>query len=316
MTEAAAADRDEQAKLEQAIKAAGAATGDYAAEVEAAIAVGQDKAFSDSETRAALTSLVTATGDVTTATADLALAQDVARFAEVDLATAADAVAKAHAGQDGALRKLMPGLEAGATATDTLAAAQATAAGQADLYANSTEGLATRSKDSLGELSETIGSVFLPILDAILPALIPILQAFAQLVTALLPVLIPLVNLVAGALGKIVPVLVTLVGWLVKLITWVENAIGAIGRLLEKLNPLSGIKLPSLPSLGAATSSAGAYGVGPAATSSAAAYAGAPVVNVYTTGDGIEAEQAVVRALRRVSRINGGVVPALGWAGG
>ena len=84
-------------------------------------------------------------------------------------ATAADAVAKAHAGQDGALRKLMPGLEKGATAADTLAAATAGAAGQADKYADSAQGLQERGADAFSEVGETIGSVFLPVIKELLP---------------------------------------------------------------------------------------------------------------------------------------------------
>lgn len=315
MTEAAAADRDEQAKLEQAIAAAGAATADSTAQVEAAIAAGQERAFTDSETRDALQSLVTATGDVGLATEDLAKAQDIARLAGVDLATAADAVAKAHAGQDGPLRKLIPGLEKGATATDTLAAATAAAAGQADLYASSAEGMQARAGDSLGELAETIGAVFLPVLDAVIPALLPLLKAFGTLVTALLPVLIPLVKLLAGALKIAADVLVTLVTWLSKAVDWISTMIGKVGDLLAKLNPLSGFKMPALPFLSSSTATVAGAGVSTRAGASTSSSSGSPIVNVYTTGDSIEAEQAVVRALRRVLRINGGVVPAVGWTG-
>jgi hypothetical protein len=106
MGQAASQDRLEQDKLTQAIVAATGSQADHTAEVEAAITAGQDKAFTDTQTREALTSLVTATKDVTQATTLLGTAQDVARFAGVDLATAADAVAKAQAGQDGALRKI------------------------------------------------------------------------------------------------------------------------------------------------------------------------------------------------------------------
>ena len=315
MTQAAAADRDEAAKLETAIKAAGAATGDYTTQVEDAITAGQAKAFSDSETRAGLQSLVVATHDVGEATDLLALSQDVARYAGVDLATAADAVAKAQSGQGTALQKLIPGIQKSTDATVTLAQAQQIASGQADAYAASTEGQAAMVKDSLGELSETIGSVFLPILDAIVPALLPILKSFGTLVTSLLPILIPLVKLVAAALTIAAQALSVVVGWLVKLVEWITTAIGKLGDFLAKINPLSGIKLPSLPSLGASPAGvAQGAGIGRAAASSSS-YAAPATINVYTTGDGIEAEQAVVRALRRVTRINGGVVPAVGWAG-
>lgn len=316
MTSAAAADRDEQNKLNAAIAAATGSTADYTTEVDAAIAAGQERAFTDSETRDALTSLVTATGDVSTATGLLAQTQDIARLANVDLATAADAVAKAQEGQAGPLAKLIPGIDKAGTATDTLAAATKLAAGQADLYATSQAGMSAKVGDSLGELSETIGAVFLPILDAIIPALLPILKAFGELVKALLPALIPLVKLLGAALGIAAGVLSTVVGWLVKLVDWIGKAIGLVGDFLAKLNPLAGIKLPSLPFLSSSTGSAG----GPAATgrgvSRAAPASGSPTVNVYTTGDSIDAELAVVRALRRTTRINGGVVPAVGWTGG
>src|SRR5262245_58750165 len=54
MTNAAAEDEAQQAKLEAAITAAGAATATSTDQVNAAIAAGQDKAFSDSQTRDAL----------------------------------------------------------------------------------------------------------------------------------------------------------------------------------------------------------------------------------------------------------------------
>ena len=156
LTEAAAADRDEQNKLELAVKASGAAHGDWAKQVDDAITAGQDKAFTDSETRAGLEALLTTTGDVTDANKLLEVSQDVARKSGVDLKTAADAVAKAHAGQDGALRKLIPGLAKGKTATDTIAAASKAAAGSADLYAKSSAGMGARASDAFSEIGETI----------------------------------------------------------------------------------------------------------------------------------------------------------------
>jgi phage-related protein len=314
MTMAASADRDEQAKLELAIRNAGAATGDYNAIVDEAITKGQERAFSDSESRDALQSLVTATGDVTSATDLLTSAQDIARFANVDLATAADAVAKAQAGQAGPLAKLIPGLDKAGTASDVLAAATAQAAGSADLYAASAEGMQARAGDSLGELSETIGSVFLPILDAVIPALLPIVEALGTLVKAILPILIPLVKILAAALGIVANVLSTVVGWLAKLIDFLSQAIGKVGDFLAKINPLKDFKLPSLPFLSSTGASSSAQTASTRAGSPSTSSL-SPTINVYTTGDGIEAEQAVVRALRRVTRINGGVIPAApGWS--
>jgi hypothetical protein len=157
--------------------------------------------------------------------------------------------------------------------------------------------------------------VFLPVLDAVIPALLPILKALGELVKAILPILIPLVKILAAGLKIVADVLVTLVGWLVKLLDWLLKGIDAIGKFLDTINPLKNLSLPSLPFLSSSPASAGSSaGVGRAASSRSSAGL-APTINVYTTGDGIEAEQAVVRALRRVTRLNGGVVPALGWQG-
>jgi hypothetical protein len=319
LTNAAAEDQAEQLRLQAALEAAGVATGDYTAKVDEAIAAGQERAFTDSQTREALQSLVTATGDLDTATASLTMAQDIARFANVDLATAADAVAKAQAGQDGALRKLMPGLAKGATATDTLKLATDQASGSADAYASSAQGMQDRAGDAFGELTETIGSVFLPILEELLPAILPIIRSLAKIVEQLLPAFKVAINIILIPIKLLTSMLSGAVDILAELVGWISDAIGALGRFFDSINPFKDVKLPSLPFMssapaGASSSRAGVgRGVGRAGVG-AGMVGPAPTINVYTTGDGIEAEQAVVRALRRVTRLNGGVVPALGWA--
>jgi hypothetical protein len=308
LTNAAADDAAEQAKLEATIRAAGAATAESTAQVEAAIVAGQERAFTDSETRAGLESLIVATGDVGTATALLTQAQDIARFAGVDLATASDAVAKAHAGQDGALRKLVPGLAKGATAADTIAAASKAAAGQADLYAESAAGMGAKGADAFAEIGETIGGAFLPVLAELLPALLPILKVLGELVTALLPLLIPLVKLLAGALRIVIGVLSIVVGWLVKLVTWIGTAISSVQSFLEAANPFSNFRLPELP-----------FGIGNAAGSSSAAgraggggAAAAPLtVNVYGAIDPEGVARSVARVLN-AHAIRTGRAPNLG----
>jgi len=300
MANAAAADRQEQQKLEAAIAAAGAATATSTQQVNDAIAAGQEKAFTDSETRDALQSLVTATHDVGTATDLLASAQDIARLAGVDLATASDAVAKAHAGNDKALRTLVPGMEKGASAMDTLANASKLAAGQADIYAQSAEGMQARGSDAFSELAETVGEVFLPVLDAVLPIVIQMIKLFGQLIKAVLPLLIPILKLVAAALTAVSGVLSTVVGWLIQLINWLSNAIGKIGEFLDKINPLKGLKLPSLPFSAPATNVSGLQ-AGTQATSTGSS--GGVIFNIY--GDPSVIEARVTKALRDYRRRNG-----------
>jgi hypothetical protein len=313
MTKAAEEDRAEQAKLNQVIQAAGLATGDYNAVVDEAIAKGQDRAFSDSETRDALAGLITATGDLDAATANLALAQDVARFANVDLATASDAVAKANAGQAGSLLKLMPGLTKTTSGVQAMAQAAQVASGQADLYANSAEGMATRGADAFGEIGETIGSAFLPVMDEVLPALIPVVQQLGKLVTAILPLIIPLVKVLAAVLGLVARALGVLVGWLVQLVEWLMKGVEWVGKILDKLGPLHDLAgfvggIVGGLSTGAAVGGPALRG---ATRQSSSGGGGSVVINITATGDSLATEAAVARALRRTTRLNAG---APGWS--
>ena len=144
--------------------------------------------------RAGLQDLVTATGSAEEANRLLGPAMDIARLAGVDLETASKALAKAHDGNDAALRKLIPGLEKGKTATDTIAEATELASGQADIYAKSSEGMGKAGSDAFAEIGETIGSAFLPIMDEVVPALIPIIQELGELIKELLPLLKPVID--------------------------------------------------------------------------------------------------------------------------
>ena len=301
MADAAASDRAEQQKLTKAIQQVGAETASTTQQVDDAIAAGQAKAFTDSETRDALQSLVTATKDVGSATALLSDAQNIARLAGVDLATASDAVAKAQQGNDKALRSLIPGLEKGATATDTLANASKAAAGQADIFASSAEGMKAKGADSFSELGETIGEVFLPVLDALLPIIIQLIQLFGQLVKAVLPLLVPILKVVGAALTVVGNVLSTVVGWLIKLIKWLTDAIGLLGDFLAKINPFSNIKLPSLPFSASAASVSGLQ----AGTQSAGGGGGGGGVTFNIYGDPSIIEARVTKALRDYARRNG-----------
>ena len=306
MAKSAAEDEASTAKLDAAIAAATGSTTDYTDQVNAAIAAGQDRAFTDDQTRDALQSLVTATGDVTTATDLLSTAQDIARFAGVDLATAADAVAKAQAGQDTQLARMLPGLEKGATATDTLANAQALAAGQADAFASSTEGSMARTSDAMGELGETVGSALLPAIQAVLPAVIPMIKAFGTLVESILPLLIPLLQLLGKALGFVATTIATVVEWVAKLVGWLTTAIGKVGELLGKIPGLD--KVAGIIG-GIGRGAEAAAGPSATATSTRSGGSSAPatiVFNTYTTGDSLATEAAIARAVRRVLRINGG----------
>lgn len=294
MAQGAAADKAEHEKLLKVIQQAGAATADSTAQVDAAILAGQRKAFSDSESREALQSLVTATKDVESATNLLTTAQDVARFANVDLATAADAVAKAHAGQDGALRRLIPGLDKGATALDTIANASKIAEGQALNYADSAEGVGKRAQDAFGELGEKIGSALLPILDALLPAILPFIDTVGEWIDLVLPIAIPLVEAFAFAFNILTGFIRGTISVVKEIIKWVTELLKPLGDALDMLSQLN-------PFASGPPKTVGHFGSGGA--TGAAALGGPVTFNIY--GDPVAIEAQVVRALNSYARHNG-----------
>jgi hypothetical protein len=220
LTLAAGEDAAEQARLEKAIQNSGAAVGDWQSQVDAAIKSGQEKAFTDTEVREALQQLTTQTGSLDTAMGLLTTAQDLARAGGTDLAAATDAVARASEGSYRGLLAYGIAADEGATAADVLAEAQKAGAGQADLYAASAEGMATRASIGFSEVGESIGAALLPAMDKLLPALLPIIEALGELVTAILPLLIPLIGLFAQALGVVVDWLVAVFDGIKKVVDW------------------------------------------------------------------------------------------------
>jgi phage-related protein len=323
MTMAAAADRDEQVKLAATIANATGSTEDYTAATDAAIKAGQAKAFTDSETREALGTLITATKDMDAAQSRLTLVQDIAREANVSLATAADAVAKAHNGNATSLSKMLPGLTSSTDATEVLAAAQTQAAGAADTFAASSEGQMMRTSDSIGELTETIGSAFLPILDALLPALLPIIEALGEMITAVLPILTPMIKAAGLAIQLFGEYIKFAAGLVADLLGAIQDMIKPIQDLLDELAKLTQFELPDI--VGGITDALpggilpfsagtpeGPSGATTRSPGSQAASGGGGGVTINIVGDPATVERTVVRALRTYTRRNGAFVGELG----
>ena len=286
MTKAAADDAAEQARLESAISATGAAVGDWEQQTQDAISAGQALAFTDTEIRNAMVPLVGATGDVAEASDLLTTAQDLARLKGIDLATAADAVAKAQQGSGTQLARMIGLSGQGLSSTELLAEAQRRAAGQAETYAGTTAGGLAKMQIMFSEVGETVGSAFLPVLEELLPVLMPIIEQFAELVKKLLPVLIPLLKL------SIIPL---------KLLA------KAISAVLDFLEPLldglaTAIDLFS-DFIGGSEDAAKAGGSAPKAGPTAFGAQAAPVMVTVNTGADPD---AVVRSIRKYAASNGG----------
>ena len=293
LTLAAAEDRAEQEKLELAITNAGAATGDWKATVDEAIKSGADLAYTDTEIRDALTPLIQSTGDVDEATKLLAVAQDVARAEGVDLAAAADAVALASEGETGKLEKMMPALKGAEEGTDLVAAAAGLAAGQADLFGKSAAGQSAAAKIAFTELGEKVGEALLPILDALLPALLPFVELLGELISAVIPVLKPLITALANAFGLVSSALKVVIKTIKDVMDTIGSLIDKITGALGELQKLVDFDLPSfdfdIPDIN--PFSTGAQGRG----------GGAMTVYINTGAD----PNAVGRALRRYQEWNG-----------
>lgn len=134
------------------------------AAIERFTKTGQQLAFTDDAIRESIGKLTVSTGDVTRAMDLTRLGMDLARLKGIDLATATDYINKALGGQIGALRRVLPFIDANATATQALTAIQQAAEGQAESYASTTEGSLVRSQIAMKEAMESLGRVTMPAL--------------------------------------------------------------------------------------------------------------------------------------------------------
>lgn len=301
MTEAAAADRAEQEKLNTLYENATGVTGDYTTAIDAAIKAGAEKAFSDSEVREGLSGLITATGDADEANKLLAKAMDISRAAGVPLAQASDAVSKAYAGNDAALRKLFPGMTKQASAADTLTEATKLSQGAADDYSKSAEGMGKRGSDAFSELGETIGSAFLPILDEVMPLMGPIVDILGELIGAVLPLLGPAVRIVVAALRIFLNVLRLIIDGIKGVIGFIQDM---VNRVRDAANFIGSVDLnPFSAGGGGGGGTPEMAGYSRSGRSSGNAGGGGVVINI--TGDPISIERAVLESLRRYTRRTG-----------
>jgi hypothetical protein len=137
-------------------------------------------AVADDELRPALSSLVTATGNLSKAQQLLGTALDVSASTGIDLQTVSGALAKAYAGNMRGLQALSPemkkAIQDGADFSDVLAILTDNYGGAAEAAANTAEGGMKKFSIAVSEAQEAVGETLLPILEAILPSL----QSFAK----------------------------------------------------------------------------------------------------------------------------------------
>jgi hypothetical protein len=167
---AAMEDQKSQALLANALRNTIGANDAAIASAESYIsALEKQFAIADDQLRPALSTLTTATGDLTSAQTLLGLALDVSAGSGVSLETITSALAKAANGNFAALSKLFPQLDKNAIKTGDLAAVTkqladaygGAAAKNANTFAGKLEGL----KIAFGNVLEQVGYLLLPLLE-------------------------------------------------------------------------------------------------------------------------------------------------------
>jgi len=178
---AAIQDAEAQELLARQLRASAKATDAVIAGNERWISsVSMSAAVADDELRPALSRLVTATGEITSAQDLLQVGLNVSAATGKDLATVSEALARGYAGNTKALGALSPELKAmikdGADFNDVLEILDYNFKGAAETAANTAAGGMRRLSISLGEAQESLGAAFLPVVQAA----IPYLQKFAE----------------------------------------------------------------------------------------------------------------------------------------
>lgn len=160
--QAAAEDEANTMHLEQAVANAGQSYADLQPLLEERIKLGQQLAFTDSQTRDALSEFIVLTKDAGKALDLESLAMDVARAKHMDLDQAVRLIERTYNGSTDAGERYGFVIRDNSSATQALAQIQQQAAGQAETYAASSAGGIDRIKDSLAEWKEGIGSFLGP----------------------------------------------------------------------------------------------------------------------------------------------------------
>jgi hypothetical protein len=206
-TNAAAEHEAAVAKLAQAYKNAGVPADGMKEALDQIDTSSRRTGQSAEDNIAAYTKLVAATHNATTAHKDLAIAQDLAAFKGVDVATAADDVVKASTGQTRALKEM--GIATTDASGKQLDAKQVmdkltqAVHGQANAMGDTATGKVKRYKESIDQAKTTIGESLLPALQKLLDILQPVFN-WLDKNQGLVKTLTPIVAVLAGGVLAVV----------------------------------------------------------------------------------------------------------------
>jgi len=183
MTQAAADDAASVAKLQQAVENSGAKWEDYEGTLNGVIETAQKRGFTDDQARDALSLLTAQTGSAEEAAKRFALAQDLARGANIDVYTASKLLGKVTEENVNVLSRYGIVAREGMNETELFGMVQEKFGGQAETFANSTAGQMEAAKIQMGELKETIGYALLPVMTKLMQVIadnMPQIRAFIE----------------------------------------------------------------------------------------------------------------------------------------
>lgn len=123
--------------------------------------------FDDETAAESMARLWQVTGDTNIAQEALATAMDVARYKGIDLESATQALILAFGGSSRMLTQLGIDLEDNASKTEILGAIQEKTGGMAEAMADSTEGAMDRMDEAIENTKESLGAIFLPVVESV-----------------------------------------------------------------------------------------------------------------------------------------------------
>lgn len=183
-TKAALEDAASTARLQKAVENTGASYGAYSKALDQVISKGQKLAFTDDQTRDSMSLLIAQTGSVEEATKRYALAQDLARGANIDVVTASKLLGKVTEENVNVLARYGISMKEGASETELFGAIQAKFGGQAATFADTTAGKWQQAQIRFGEMKEALGAQLLPVMtkvmDFLVAVAIPAMERFIQ----------------------------------------------------------------------------------------------------------------------------------------
>ena len=194
--DAAAGEERNIARLTTSLKTNAIGFNGNIASIEKVISQRERLAFSDDDLRSSLAQLVGSFRSVDMALDRPRLAMDLARFANIDLETAGDALIKIHAGNFRALKSLGISTKDVTNENQALAKIQRIVTGQAEAYGKTATGSWEATNIAISDAVEDIGRAALP--------------AMKDLAGVARNTLVPALELVAGATGFVGKA----IGWL------------------------------------------------------------------------------------------------------